>query len=74
MPIRFVTDGDACHRHRVRAGLSAHAAGRAANITGQHIRAIERGMSQASPAVARRLADLYGCDVADLLLEQQDVA
>lgn len=74
MPIRFTTDGDACHRRRVLAGLSAIAAGRAAGVSGQHIRAIERGMSQASPPLARRLADLYGCDVADLLREQQDVA
>lgn len=74
MPIRFETDGDSCHRHRVLAGLSAIAAGKLAGVSGQHIRAIERGMSQASPSLARRLATIYGCDVADILTERQDVA
>lgn len=75
MPIRFQTDGDSCHRHRVLAGFSALAAGRAASVTGQHIRNIERGLSEASPSLARRLADLYGCDISDLLREvREDVA
>lgn len=54
-------------RKRVEARLDQGEAAIKARITRQHLSAIERGISAASPAVLGRIADAYGCDVTDLM-------
>lgn len=70
MPLRFRTNGDACHRARELAGLSAREAGRLCDVSGQHIRNVELGMSEASPGLRKRMAEVYSCAITDLVIEE----
>lgn len=54
-------------RHRVAAGLEAQELARRVGITKSAMSKIERGKNNASPGVLERLANVLGCQIADLM-------
>ena len=52
---------------RFAAGLSLTDAAKAAGVTKSHLSKLEHDADPASPGLLKKLADLYGCDITDLM-------
>lgn len=56
---------------RIRARLTAAQLARRINVNRSFIPAVERGESGVSPATLGALADVFGCDIADLMPDEK---
>lgn len=67
--ITLRSDGLAIRYRRLEAGLTASQVAERVGVHRGTISNVEMGRRTASPALLRELADLFGCDVADLVRE-----
>ncbi|MFE3378382.1 MULTISPECIES: helix-turn-helix transcriptional regulator [Streptomyces] len=54
-------------RRRIEAGLTQEALAKRAGASKAHISMVERGVAGASAPFLSRLAEAFGCEVADLM-------
>ncbi|XUZ24706.1 helix-turn-helix domain-containing protein [Streptomyces sp. RMIT01] len=54
-------------RRRIEAGLTQEALGKQTGVSKAHISMVERGVAGASAPFLSRLAEFFGCEVADLM-------
>jgi transcriptional regulator with XRE-family HTH domain len=52
---------------RFAAGLSLTDAAKAAGVTKSHLSKLEHDADPASPGLLKKLADIYGCKISDLM-------
>lgn len=74
MPLKFDPNVDECIRARVHAGYNIRQAALALNVTPTHLGYVEAGNRRPSPALVKRMADLYGVPIASLLIEKSEDA
>jgi transcriptional regulator with XRE-family HTH domain len=54
-------------RKRIEAGLNRTTLAHNAGISKSHMSQIEKGATGASPRVLKKIADVLGCEIADLM-------
>jgi transcriptional regulator with XRE-family HTH domain len=67
MPVR--SDGAQFRRRRKLTGLSATELANQVGYSLNHISQVELGNSNAGPQLLRKAAEIFGCDVGDLMTE-----
>lgn len=67
MPVR--SDGDEIRRRRKLTGLSATEFAAQAGYSLNHVSQVELGHNNAGPQFLRKAAEIFGCDVSDLMTE-----
>ncbi|MCC9712039.1 helix-turn-helix domain-containing protein [Streptomyces sp. MNU76] len=61
-------------RKRIQAGLNQTTLALKAGISKNHMSQVERGVTGASPRVLKQLADVLGCEIADLMPPEPTVS
>lgn len=74
MGFRIEANTTECVRARILAGLNGRQAAAALEVSPTHLNYVERGVRQPSPAVLKRMADLYGVPMTSLFTEVEDAA
>lgn len=74
VPLKFEPNVDECIRARVHAGFNVRQAALALGVTPTHLGYVEAGTRRPSPALLKRMSDLYDTPIAKLLIEKVDAA
>jgi len=60
-------DPQRLQRRRIQAGLNHRELAAQVGISKSHMGRLERGLRNASPGLLKRFAELFDCDIADLM-------